>query len=228
MKINLKKEDAVSPVVGVMMMLVVVIIIAAVVSGYAGGLVSGQDTAPSAAFDVTIKNSGEWRNSYMTIDVKSVNEPFSTADLKIVTAWTSASGVSGGNTTMKGLNAPNTHFGSYEYQAPLGYSSTISDWATSGQPTVEQQFGNYTVTTGTTIKATPYGYTSYGAGYGVETPYVYTDDGTHWTTATDIDSMQAVLGGNWYSLRPGDTVKVMVLHIPSGNTIYSKNVRVVG
>jgi FlaG/FlaF family flagellin (archaellin) len=32
------KEDAVSPVVGVMLMLVVTIIIAAVVSGFAGGL----------------------------------------------------------------------------------------------------------------------------------------------------------------------------------------------
>lgn len=33
-----RKEDAVSPVVGVMLMLVVTIIIAAVVSGFAGGL----------------------------------------------------------------------------------------------------------------------------------------------------------------------------------------------
>ena len=38
---------AISPVVGVMLMLVVTIIIAAVVTGFAGGLVSGQKTAPT-------------------------------------------------------------------------------------------------------------------------------------------------------------------------------------
>lgn len=43
-----KSEDAVSPVVGVMLMLVVVVIIAAIVSGFAGGLVSGVKKTPQA------------------------------------------------------------------------------------------------------------------------------------------------------------------------------------
>ena len=42
---EMTKEDAVSPVVGVMLMLVVTIIIAAVVSGFAGGLAGGTKTA---------------------------------------------------------------------------------------------------------------------------------------------------------------------------------------
>jgi len=42
------KENAVSPVVGVMLMLVVVIIIAAVVSAFAGSAVSGQKKTPQA------------------------------------------------------------------------------------------------------------------------------------------------------------------------------------
>jgi FlaG/FlaF family flagellin (archaellin) len=41
-------EHAISPVVGVMLMLVVTIIIAAVVSGFAGGVVSGQKKVPQA------------------------------------------------------------------------------------------------------------------------------------------------------------------------------------
>jgi archaeal type IV pilus assembly protein PilA len=45
-------DDGVSPVVGVMLMLVVVIIIAAVVSGFAGGLVNGQQKSPTLAMDV--------------------------------------------------------------------------------------------------------------------------------------------------------------------------------
>ncbi|OPX69471.1 MAG: hypothetical protein A4E37_00462 [Methanoregulaceae archaeon PtaB.Bin056] len=43
------REQAVSPVVGVMLMLVVVIIIAAVVSAFAGGIAGGQKKVPQAA-----------------------------------------------------------------------------------------------------------------------------------------------------------------------------------
>ncbi len=49
MKHMAKKDDAVSPVVGVMLMLVVTIIIAAVVSGFAGGLAGGTGKAPQAS-----------------------------------------------------------------------------------------------------------------------------------------------------------------------------------
>lgn len=46
---NLKNEQAVSPVVGVMLMLVVTIIIAAVVSGFAGGLAGDQQKTPQVS-----------------------------------------------------------------------------------------------------------------------------------------------------------------------------------
>ncbi len=55
-----RKEDAVSPVVGVMLMLVVTIIIAAVVSGFAGGLAGGAKIAPTTSIDVNI---GAWRTT---------------------------------------------------------------------------------------------------------------------------------------------------------------------
>jgi archaeal type IV pilus assembly protein PilA len=42
------RDNAVSPVVGVLLMLVVTIIIAAVVSGFAGGFASSSDKAPNA------------------------------------------------------------------------------------------------------------------------------------------------------------------------------------
>jgi hypothetical protein len=44
-----KKDDAVSPVVGVMLMLVVTIVIAAMVSAFAGGLGSNQEKVPQAS-----------------------------------------------------------------------------------------------------------------------------------------------------------------------------------
>jgi len=51
MRIIREKEDAVSPVVGIMLMLVVTIIIAAIVSGFAGGLASDAKKTPQ----ITIK-----------------------------------------------------------------------------------------------------------------------------------------------------------------------------
>jgi len=41
-------DNAVSPVIGILLMLVVTLVIAAVVSGFAGGLVSGQSKTPQA------------------------------------------------------------------------------------------------------------------------------------------------------------------------------------
>ena len=53
-----KKEDAVSPVIGVMLMLVVTIVIAAVVAAFAGGLGSDVEMAPTAALDIDVKSDG--------------------------------------------------------------------------------------------------------------------------------------------------------------------------
>ena len=225
--------EAVSPVIAVMLMLVVTIIIAAVVSGYSGGLVKGQDSAPSAAIDVTIKNTGEWKGSFIQFDVKSVNEPFPSGDLKIITSWTNSTGGGGGNTTMKGLNAPNTKYGtSVYYQSPLGYGPSITKWDimpntsyTGGFP-AEQQFGNYTLTVGATMKATAYGETLANGGYGVNTLFNYTD-GAVYKWASNADGMQAVLGKYWYTLRTGDVVRVSIMHVPSGKNVYSKNIAVV-
>ena len=52
-----KKEDAVSPVIGVMLMLVVTIVIAAVVAAFAGGLGSDVEMAPTAALDIEAYSS---------------------------------------------------------------------------------------------------------------------------------------------------------------------------
>lgn len=56
---QMKKEDAVSPVVGVMLMLVVTIVIAAVVAAFAGGLAEDTSKIPVASFkaDVTAKDT---------------------------------------------------------------------------------------------------------------------------------------------------------------------------
>ena len=49
-----KKEDAVSPVIGVMLMLVVTIVIAAVVAAFAGGLATETEATPVAVLDADV------------------------------------------------------------------------------------------------------------------------------------------------------------------------------
>ena len=49
-----KKEDAVSPVIGVMLMLVVTIVIAAVVAAFAGGLATETEATPITVLDVDV------------------------------------------------------------------------------------------------------------------------------------------------------------------------------
>lgn len=56
--INCKKDEAVSPVVGVMLMLVVTIIIAALVSAFSGGMASTQKASPSVVVDATYSQIG--------------------------------------------------------------------------------------------------------------------------------------------------------------------------
>ena len=51
------KEDAVSPVIGVMLMLVVTIVIAAVVAAFASGLGGDVESAPAAVLDVELSST---------------------------------------------------------------------------------------------------------------------------------------------------------------------------
>ena len=74
-----------------------------------------------------------------------------------------------------------------------------------------------------------YGYNNVYGGYGIDPSSRYTySDGTGYTYATDMDAMQAILGQNWWHLRPGDIVKVKLVHIPSGKVIFEKDVGVEG
>ena len=59
MNLKERKEDAVSPVIGVMLMLVVTIVIAAVVAAFAGGLGSDVEMAPTAALDIDVISNGK-------------------------------------------------------------------------------------------------------------------------------------------------------------------------
>ncbi|ADN37204.1 conserved hypothetical protein [Methanolacinia petrolearia DSM 11571] len=239
---TMKNDQAVSPVVGVMLMLVVTIIIATVVSGFAGGLVAGgSQKSPDLAMDVKITNSGTWANSGFSAIVTGVSDPIQTSDLKIVTSWKKNDAI-GGNISVgnvvnviepsivsSGLNVAST--------APYGFGmatvageSAISGSSLRPNNASERWFGNYTLAPGVSMSAQPFGGMNdgtgqaYTSGYGIENSYEYTGfDSDKYT-----DPMQAVLGSGWEDLRTGDTVSVKVIFVPSGKTIFAKDVTVRG
>jgi archaeal type IV pilus assembly protein PilA len=133
-------EDAISPVVGVMLMLVVTIIIAAVVSGFAGGLIGGNNQkTPTLAMDVKIDNSASNAVNFAAT-VLSISEPVPTSKLKLSTSWVKNATVYGGADTTSG--------------APYGFGPGITGDISLATPyNKNQYFGNYTLTQGTGMVA---------------------------------------------------------------------------
>jgi FlaG/FlaF family flagellin (archaellin) len=226
-----KNENAVSPVVGVMLMLVVTIIIAAVVSGFAGGLIGGAKKSPSLTMDLSIKNEGTFANSQFMAKVISVSEGIQTKDLKIVTTWTNSAGIKGGTNLSAAANVFGWNTGGFPTTgtAPWGYGPGVAA-SNSGKPdNLEQQFGNYTLMAGTIMYAYPAGQsggyigaTADTKGYGVLNKFVY--DGWTYNSGTQEDGMQAVLGSGWETLKTGNVVNFRIIYLPSGETIFKKDV----
>jgi len=240
-------QQAVSPVVGVMLMLVVVIIIAAIVSGFAGGLIGkGSSNAPTLTMDVKMINTGSFAGSGFFAAVTGVSEPIPTKDLQIVTSWSAANGVapvSGGNTTSPSspnidvLFDPTVPISNGIYVAPFGNGPGVGNGTETlgGVDTRRdlsspvQQFGNYSLMTGTTMSAQPCGAvdgdsiggaTPASGGYGTGGRFTYSSGGP-W-----LDATSAVLGPHWEKLRIGDTVNIRVIHIPTGKVIFNKDIQV--
>ncbi|ADN35403.1 conserved hypothetical protein [Methanolacinia petrolearia DSM 11571] len=236
MRYEKRKDCAVSPVVGVMLMLVVTIIIAAVVSAFAGGITSGEKVAPQISADMRIINTGDPDSSF-DIYVYSVSEPIPSSDIKIMTSWIAESAtntgtfVRGGSTTTAGVSYLNYYYAGNDdspiYRSfPYGYGAGVEDWGAYGNPTDEMQFGNYTITGGTTMHIGAYGPRTYGSGTGGYEDWVYTYVSDKYFRDDCIDGMQVLLGDGWEVLRTGDSVNVKLIHIPSGKTILSKDISV--
>jgi hypothetical protein len=206
-----------------------------VVSAFAGGLTTSKPAAPSLGMDIHIANSGEPLNSYIRFDVQSVSTPIPTSDLKITTSWTTTNRtdgamISGGNTTEMGLNSPNVNDipDGDQHQAPHGIGAGITgQQVMSGVFNTNQWFGNYTLVPGTSMVEFPSVAYGYSEEYGSFTPGGSTDP---YNYATDyppaLDGMDAVLGGGWNNLRPGDIVHITIVDTKIGESILEKDVAV--
>ena len=193
-------EDAVSPVVGVMLMLVVTIILAAVVSGFTGGLVGNTQAAPKAAIDVEIDS-----NSNLGMDMGYGTQVFftllsgdsiPTKDLSIITYYTNDSG----HVYKHEQNAqsdPALIYGYYPVVVP--FLNDLSRGYAYNTPGVA--FGNFTWSTGD-IMAT---------------------EGNHGSAA--LLGLNIASGEiNEPDFGTGSVVDVKILHNPSGQYIFDKEV----
>jgi FlaG/FlaF family flagellin (archaellin) len=127
----------------------------------------------------------------------------------------------------------------------VGNNQSYSSGGLDSNPTNPYQytadhFGNYTLMQGTTLFAIPAGASSMGsigsvsaandvAGYGISPASFYnytTGTGNDDYQAGESDQIQGVLGQDWDNLRAGDVVNVKVIHVPSGKTIFQKDVLV--
>jgi len=191
------REDAVSPVVGVMLMLVVTIIIAAVVSGFAGGLAGSTKAAPQASIDVKIDTGADdgMGGSTTRMTFKHLSgDPIITKDLKIVTYYTNSTGYVYKHEQTASSDGTNLYgFGSL---TRVPFINDMRSGYSGNNPS--KDFGNYTwytedvLSTGNTVG------TSALFGFNVS------------------DSIN--------NFGPGSVVDVKILHVPSGKYVYDKEV----
>ena len=212
-----KTDEGVSPVVGVMLMLSVTVIIAAIVSAAAGGLSGTEKKAPSAILEVHFyENRSYGENLYsntMTIEHISGN-PLQTRDLSISTYFRNESGQ-----MIKGSLLG-------EKTAPVG-----SDYCGVLFINDRARFE------GSPLQGSDTGYRSWFgnasavlmAGDLLVTPAQYYGS-THENLALDsllnfktFDPSGKINNG----YRAGAVITVKIVHIPSGQVIFDKDVVVV-
>jgi len=203
-------DAAASPVVGVLLMLVVTIIIAAVVSGFAGGLAGNTKATPSASIEVKI-DTGMTDNMGGT-DTKMLFEMLSgdsipTKDLEIITYFTNSSGY----VYKRSHNATSPKFdvygsGSYSRLPFLNDPTKTGGYAGNN---VNADFGNFTLSTGDIMCANSLRQTADFLGLS-------------WTAGTypNPDTIDDA------DFKPGATVEVTIMHVPSKKNLYTREVMV--
>jgi archaeal type IV pilus assembly protein PilA len=195
-------ERAVSPVVGVMLMLVVTIIIAAVVSAFAGGLGGTQQKAPQASIDVQIKTNADdtmsGTNTVMTFSELS-GDPIQTKDLAIVTYYTNKKGTVYKN--KQTAASAGTDLYGYSSLTRVPFINDMRYGLSGNNPA--KDFGNFTWKSGDVL--------STGSTAGTAALLAINSTATPYTIADpDFGS--------------GSIVDVKILHVPSGQYIFDKEV----
>jgi FlaG/FlaF family flagellin (archaellin) len=209
-------DRAVSPVVGVMLMLSITVMIAAIVSAAAGGLSGTEKKAPNAILEVIIysaKDYGGYSMPSMTIKHISGNV-LQTKDLQIITYYRTPSGsiVKGsltGQVPIKGNDTCTTSFTADKYCGVF----FIND---------ENRFGSGTIQDSDKGHASWFGNVSATLHPGdiLVTPAQLCG------AACNNPSMEYLFPGVNFDkdFSSGSVVTVKIIHGPSGQIIYDKDV----
>lgn len=204
--------DAVSPVVGVMLMLVVTIIIAAVVSGFAGGIGGTSQAAPSVSLDVSVSAASTAMSRYVMIENLG-GESLNTKDLRIISSFTCPDAVMKTAVENAGKVIKHTIDGSLE---PVEANDLITDTEIVPDfPWIPQTTNNDDVVSTRTADRT-FGTAILNPGSSIQFDRYYflgIDETEH---SDDYVSE--------YGLAGDEKVHVTIVHIPSGKTIYDKDV----
>ncbi|MDD5143626.1 type IV pilin N-terminal domain-containing protein [Methanoregula sp.] len=211
-----RNEHAVSPVVGVMLMLSVTIIIAAIVSATAGSYSGTQKSAPSGVLEVHFyenRSYGSFSTHTMTIEHIS-GAPLQTKDLSISTYFRNESGqlIKG---TLSGEMSVEIDSGHYSAPlfindqdrfegSPLQHSSSARHRSWFGNSSAVLMAGDVLVTPAQFC----------GSVDGHENPGLNT-----------LLNLGEKASDDGY--KAGDVITVKIVHIPSGQVIFDKDVVVV-
>jgi len=212
-------DDGVSPVVGVMLMLAVTVIIAAIVSAAAGGLSDTEKQAPSAILAVHFYENRSYGTDFfinsMTIEHVS-GSPLQTKDLSISTYFRNSSGL------IKGTLMGEKYVEVGSQNCGLLFINDQDRFGSS--PLVDSSAGGYKSWFGNASAVLM-------AGDSLVTPAPY------YASATDKENLalDSILGFKTYDstgqidngYKAGSVIAVKIVHIPSGQVIYDKDVVIV-
>lgn len=210
------RDSAVSPVVGVMLMLAITVMIAAIVSAAAGGLSGTEKKAPNAILDVSIYAAKDYSGYSMpSMIIKHISgNVLPTKDLQLITYYRSPSGVTVkgnliGQVAIKGNDSCTTTFTADRYCGVF----FIND---------ENRFG------AGTIQDSDKGYASWfgNASATLRPGDILATPAQLCGAACNNPSMEYLFPGvNFNSDFPaGSVVTVKIIHTPSGQIIYDKDV----
>ena len=219
-------DRGVSPVVGVMLMLSVTIIIAAIVSATAGSYSGTQKSAPSALLEVHFyenRSYGGFTVHAMTIEHIS-GAPLQTKDLSISTYFRNESGylIKGGirgEVPVEGESAwSDFRAGTYSGALFINDHDRFGSPLRSSSAGYKSWFGNSSaVLKAGDLLVTPAQYCASDSPTSTES---HKNPGLN--AVLNFDTTDAIHG-----YRSGAVITVKIVHIPSGQVVYDKDVVVV-
>lgn len=207
----LEKENAVSPVVGVMLMLVVTIIIAAVVAAFASGLGTTTTTTPVASYEFTIHASKSLATDTYPVTLKVLaGDSIDTNDLQMIISYTVPKTYHGSELMNAGKVIIHTIDGSIDPITANNLKTTVEGYPFTHQTTA-YSYALYPYTGGFK-QSSFFGKTTFvpGKSYYINQPLYFFGFDIYDSTAYGFDE--------------GATVHITIVHTPSGKTIYDKDV----